>query len=380
MSTNESHQLSKRVVAPDTLKNAVKFEPPNELQAFLWNWLADLKVDRLDLLYLITKGELKSSSSSATIQGFQNEEPYLRMLASLPGVTNPFRSEFWKVLAHRLGDLFDGLAENNILRESLSNRDWSALIDLAHRACDKDAMALGVNKLQEVFDKTGRLPFPANRSLAREFSRLLGRLQVDHRFKERWGKLIRESSPHHLPDPTLSAGYLQAWQAYCLLPNPVTLVEFEVAARTVCDRVSNDFKSSQILRRQGFDLTQTPTVCMEDWKELVFAKLWNVYQWLPTPQQSIGQIACINGLAEIGQIIDLLRRVTIQPQAPLRLAIKKYSEIRLEWQLPSIPTELVSPGKLLTQNRSSTATKSLQESNEAIASLLEIYSSNANVG
>jgi hypothetical protein len=331
-----------RLVSEHILDLAKQHEPPSQLQAFLWNWLASAPQGKADLLPLFQSGNLGSGSYTAYFKGLQHEESYLRLISSLPGEDNPARVDFWRALAFRLGDLFCALASDQQLRDSLSGNQWLALVDFAHRVCINDGIAQGVVELQECFDAIGQLPFHDNPSLTFEFSRLLGRVQPDNRFKGRWIKLIRESVGwDSIPDQTLRATYIQAWQSYCLMPDPVTCDEFEDVAKLICVRLCSDFTSIEILRKRGVELLNTPTFWMEDWKKLAFARLWDEYSWLPDPHPQLHLIACIDEIAHLGQLIELLRRRWAPGYE--RIAERKYASISEALLLPKRSKSMVEP-------------------------------------
>ena len=295
-----------REVEMKILQLAKEFQPPSQLQDFLWNWLSSTPESPAELLPLFQSGTLVSKLGTASFKGFQQEEPYLRLIASLPSGDNPFRAYFWRSLGLRLGDLFQSLAEDSTLRDSLSEVHWSGLVNFAHRVCMYDGIAKSVIQLQERFDTLGYLPFHGNLSLTFEFSRLLGRLQTDNRFKDRWVKQIKfTQNSNEIPDRTLRANYLLAWQSYCLMPELVRLDEFEEVANLVCERINSDFKSKEVLKGLGFELVRTPTSCMSNWIRLAFARLWDSYQWLPDPHPELHLIACVDELAVLGQLIEL---------------------------------------------------------------------------
>jgi hypothetical protein len=341
-SDTRSEIAADHVVSEHILSLAKQYEPPSQLQAFLWNWLASVPQGRADLLPLFQNGILVSSLGTAYFKGLQHEESYIRLIASLPGEDNPARADFWRAVAFRLGDLFRALAADQHLRDSLSGNQWIALVDFSHRVCMNEGIAQGVVELQECFDAIGQLPFHYNPSLTFEFSRLLGRVQPDNRFKDRWIKLISESVGwDSIPDQTLRATYIQAWQSYCLMPDPVTLDEFEDVAKLICVRLCSDFTSIEILRKRGVELLNTPTFWMEDWKKLAFARLWDEYSWLPDPHPQLHLIACIDEIAHLGQLIESLRRRWAPGYE--RIAELKYASISEALLLPKRIKSMVEP-------------------------------------
>jgi hypothetical protein len=310
---------SVKFVSGDILRLAENEQVPTQLELALWNWLANPYASSLDLLQAIRTGELQSRSftggvnaecNSAWFRGYRDESPHLWLLRCLPAAANITRPDFVRVLASRLGGLFRHIAENSELRGELVVANWSDLFDFAHRICITSELFDGVMRLQEAFDNDRRLPYPFDHACADNFTRLIGRVQPDNRYCDRWSRLLDLEDQHRASvDPTFPAEWLTAWQSLCLLPEPAPFDVFEQCAERLCRRLSNSYKNPAVLTRLGKSIATVPALCNSSHRSLVLARLWNDYQWLPVPDPLVFAIAVVRDFGFLGQITVALQSV-----------------------------------------------------------------------
>jgi hypothetical protein len=200
-----------------------------------------------------------------------------------------------RIFANRLSELIEKVASSELRIDDQKVPDaWQKLFGFIGKLLIIDADIEIFNKqngycniskavvgLQESFDQAGTLPFTQH-SDATRFSELLGALQSDDRFKQRWANILDSGcSWLNCPDLTLQTNYFGAWRAYCLMPNAASLDELRHVARRLCEITNAKYSSEEILNRQGASLVCTPSNSMDGMIPQVFGELKNEYPWLP---------------------------------------------------------------------------------------------------